>query len=446
MAPSPHRRYRWIALADPGAVWSVFGLFLITSLLICHPWPASAGDGFNSLSIADPAYAASDSRGHATGRRVALVIGNGAYRQGALKNPTHDALDIGATLKRLGFEVILRQDASKRELLNVINEFGVKLRSAEIGLFYFAGHGVQLQGRNYLIPIGVQIETESDVEFEGVDAGRILGKMEESGCQCNIVILDACRDNPFARSYRSAARGLARMDAPLGSFVAYATAPGSVAADGTGRNGLYTSYLLKYMTTPGITLEQVFKRVRDSVVDVTGGKQVPWESTSLRGDFYFVGEGDVADSDGYKTKPSPSRDDTGPAGVRQSLEQERLELERLKIEMEKERLKAARQPSDYGSTATDPCKKIVGTWTWFSGYTVYFRENGTIDAMKTSFSFPGGRLEEKSGTWTCVEPARFKYVITWGNGVWVDTMELSADGQTLKGHNQFGFPVSGKRQ
>jgi hypothetical protein len=320
------------------------------------------------------------------------------------------------------------------------------LQSADVGLFYFAGHGVQIQGRNYLIPTGVHIETESDVEYEGVDAGRILGKMEESGCQCNIVILDACRDNPFARSYRSSARGLARMDAPLGSFVAYATAPGSVAADGKGRNGLYTSYLLKYMTTPGITLEQVFKRVRDSVVDLTDGKQVPWESTSLRGDFYFVGGTPDMDAHRLKAKPLPSRDDTELAEERQSLEKERRDLERLKIEAEREKLKAERQQSESGPTVADTGRKIVGTWKWFNGHTQFIKDDGTIDTQTTSFSLTGGRLIEKYGTWNCIDPVRLRYVITWKNGMWVDTMELSADGQTLKGHNQFGLPVSGRRQ
>ena len=138
-----------------------------------------------------------------------------------------------------------------------------------------------------LSPFDAEIETESDVEFEAVDAGRVLGKMEDAGNDLNIVILDACRDNPFARIFRSVSQGLARMDAPTGSMVAYATSPGSVAADGTNNNGLYTSMLLKHMTTPGLRIEEFFKRVRIDVMNESGTKQVPWESSSLTGDFYF---------------------------------------------------------------------------------------------------------------------------------------------------------------
>jgi len=169
-----------------------------------------------------------------------------------------------------------------------IRNFGKRLRKyGGVGLFYYAGHGMQINGRNYLIPVDAEIDTESDVNFEAVDAGRVLGKMEDAGNNLNIVILDACRDNPFARIFRSVSQGLARMDAPTGSIVAYATSPGSVAADGMNRNGLYTSMLLKHMTTPGLSIEEFFKIVRIDVMNGSGRKQVPWESSSLTGDFYF---------------------------------------------------------------------------------------------------------------------------------------------------------------
>jgi len=224
-----------------------------------------------------------------THQRLALVIGNGEYRTSPLKNPVRDARDISAALQKLGFQVIYEENATRRRMDDAVRAFYSKLRNSETGLFYYAGHGMQVKGRNYLIPVDARIETESDVEHESIDVGRVLGKMEDAGNPVNIVILDACRDNPFARSFRSSGTGLARMDAPVGSIVAYATSPESVAADGTGQNGIYTKHLLKAMMIPGRSIEQVFKAVRNNVIDETNNKQVPWESTSLRGDFYFSG-------------------------------------------------------------------------------------------------------------------------------------------------------------
>ncbi len=224
----------------------------------------------------------------ATERRVALVIGNGAYKSAPLRNPVNDAIDIADALEKLGFSVIQRINADQRTMEESIRDFGKKLRLGGTGLFYFAGHGIQIKGRNYLIPIGAAIESEADVKYESVDAGRVLAQMEEAENSLNIIIFDACRDNPFARSFRSSERGLAKMDAPTGTILAYATAPGSVASDGPGRNGLYTSSLLKHMMTPGVEIEKVFKKVRIDVVSRSGKNQVPWESSSLIGDFYFV--------------------------------------------------------------------------------------------------------------------------------------------------------------
>ena len=147
-----------------------------------------------------------------------------------------------------------------------------------------------MKGRNYLIPTDANINSESDVKFESMDAGRILGKMEDAGNALNIIILDACRNNPFARSFRSATSGLARMDAPTGSIVAYATAPGSVAEDGTGRNGVYTKHLLQNMMTPDLDLNDIFFYTRRGVIQETEGRQVPWESSSLVERFYFIEE------------------------------------------------------------------------------------------------------------------------------------------------------------
>jgi hypothetical protein len=185
-----------------------------------------------------------------------------------------------------------------------------------VGLFYFSGHGVQINGRNYIIPVGARVKGERDVEYESVDVGRVLGKMEDAGNRMNLVILDACRDNPFARSFRSAASGLAAMDAASGTFIAYATAPGRTADDGTGANGLYTEQLMRYMRTPGLKVEDVFKRVRVEVEKDSGGKQVPWESSSLKGDFSFAGApGEVA------LAPSPAAPGK-PSGSPRTIDEE----------------------------------------------------------------------------------------------------------------------------
>ena len=220
-------------------------------------------------------------------RRIALVVGNGAYKSAPLRNPVNDATDIADALGKLGFSVSLKTDANQRNMKQAIRVFGKQLRKGGVGLFYFAGHGIQVKGTNYLIPIGAQIESEADVEYEAVDAGRVLAQMEEAGNSLNIIVLDACRDNPFARSFRSSGKGLAKMDAPTGSILAYATAPGSIASDGPGRNGLYTSALLKHMTTPGLEIGRLFRQVRIDVLGSSGKKQVPWEASSLTGDFYF---------------------------------------------------------------------------------------------------------------------------------------------------------------
>lgn len=229
------------------------------------------------------------------GSRTALVIGNGGYANAPLKNPVNDAADMAAALKSLGFEVLSYTNLDQNAMKRAIRDFGRKLHTnGSIGLFYYAGHGVQVRGVNYLIPIGASVNSEEEVEYEGVDAGLVLAQMEAAKNAMNIVILDACRNNPFARSYRSGEQGLAQINAPSGTLIAYSTAPGSVAADGTGRNGLYTQELLKQIRTSGRSIEEVFKQVRISVRRLTTEKQTPWESSSLTGEFYFSGRGPIA--------------------------------------------------------------------------------------------------------------------------------------------------------
>lgn len=228
-------------------------------------------------------------------RRIALVIGNSSYiHGGALANPINDARAMALTLTSLGFKVLKHEDLGRSEMKRAVDEFGSMLSSYNVSLFFYAGHGIQVNGNNYLVPIDANIKSKNDVEYNAIDAGRILSKMEDAKSNTNIVILDACRNNPFERSWTRAVRlkgggsGLAFMNAPSGSLIAYSTAPGNTAADGReGTNGVYTASLLEHMKTPNIPIEEMFKRVRVSVEQKTHKKQISWESTSLKGNFFF---------------------------------------------------------------------------------------------------------------------------------------------------------------
>jgi len=228
-------------------------------------------------------------RAGAPEKRVALLIGNAAYAEGPLRNPVNDARAMKAALEGSGFEVVLKENASKRDMQDAIRAFGDRIHGGAVGLFYFAGHGVQVKGVNHLVPVGARIEREDEVPYEAVELGLVLDKMESAGNRLNILILDACRNNPFARSWRGAGeRGLAQVKAPTGTMIAYATAPGSTAADGDGSNGIYTEALLAQIREPGVELERMFKRVRERVLEASQGRQTPWESNSTIGDFCFV--------------------------------------------------------------------------------------------------------------------------------------------------------------
>lgn len=264
-------------------------------------------------------------------KRVALVIGNAAYENSPLKNPVNDAGDMEKMLKNLGFDVISRLNANQKQMEEAIRQFQTKLTKDSMGLFFFAGHGMQVGGVNYLIPIGARISQESDIKYESVDAGRVMDAMHDAGNPLNIVILDACRDNPFARGSRSNAnKGLARMDAPSGTFIAYATAPGDTAADGDGRNGVFTKYMLEYMPTPNLEVDKVLKKVRVSVMRETGKKQVPWQSSSLTGDFYFKGGGEAGGG----------AMDKAAAEEWAKIEKERQEIAELKRQVERSQREA----------------------------------------------------------------------------------------------------------
>jgi uncharacterized caspase-like protein len=239
-----------------------------------------------STNIAEPKIS-NDSLPISIGKRVALVIGNSKYKYGPLINPKNDADDITKALSESGFTVISLRDASLAEMRQAVRKFGDSLLQSDVGLVYYSGHGMEVKGRNYLIPVNADIHSEDEVPDQGLDVSFILEKMATANKKVNILMIDACRDNPHARSFRSSSRGLTSMDAPNGTLISFSTAPGKVAFDGTGRNSPYVKYFLEAIKTPNRPIEQVFKEVRRNVQIETKNVQTPWENTSLNGDFYF---------------------------------------------------------------------------------------------------------------------------------------------------------------
>jgi uncharacterized caspase-like protein len=276
MRPRLHaawNRARWRSVCD----WARLGMMLLVATCVLS---AQAGQD----------------------RRLAVVIGNGAYASAPLSNPVGDARAIAANLRTLGFDVVLKENLDLPGMLDAARYLYLKAKEYDVRLFYYAGHGVQVRGRNYLVPTNVTSLGEDEVASKTLDASELLERLGAVRAGFNMVILDACRNNPFVgatimtadgRSVRvrgagSGRAGLAPVEPALGSMVAYSTAPGQVAADGTkGSNGLYTRYLLANMMTPGLPVEQLFKRVRNAVAKETHGEQVPWESSSMVGDFCF---------------------------------------------------------------------------------------------------------------------------------------------------------------
>ena len=247
---------------------------LLLALLLCATLPVHAAERMRGIAM--------------TEERIALVIGNAAYRNDPLDNPVNDARLIGQALKGAGFAVSVRENLDRRGLVEALRDFGNRLGENTIAVLYYAGHGLQLRDRNYLIPVDAEIRGEDEIPLAGVDLGFMLGRMSTARSRINIVILDACRNNPFAGKGGPAAQGLVQMDAPVGTLLAYATAPGKLAADGSGNNSLYATHLSRHLLTPGLPVEHVFKRVREGVVRETRELQVPWESSSLQGEFAFV--------------------------------------------------------------------------------------------------------------------------------------------------------------
>jgi uncharacterized caspase-like protein len=260
--------------------------------------------------------------------RRALVIGNSSYGFAPLKNPANDAKAIGEELRRAGFEVTTGLDLPQAKMLEAIRAYGDSLaRTKAVGVFYFAGHGVQLAWRNYLLPLDAEIRRVEDIEAKCVDVNAVIEGIARAANPMNVVILDACRENPFA-GVKLEQKGLSQLDAPPATLLAYATAPGNLASDGDGANGLYTEQLLKEMKVPDAKIEDVFKRVRLTVRRRSNGAQIPWESTSLEEDFWFL-----------PPKEQLRLAQEEAARLRKAQEDERRRLEQL----EKARQEKARQ-------------------------------------------------------------------------------------------------------
>jgi uncharacterized caspase-like protein len=238
-------------------------------------------------AVAQPSIASSPVISSSNGRRIALVIGNASYSSvPTLVNSTNDARAVTKALQESGFEVMKYENVDHRQMLDVVRLFGEKLGKNDVGLFYFAGHGVQVKGKNYLIPVKENIKKSFEVPSGSLDADLVLATMENAKNSLNIMILDACR-SPFPGEGRSLSTGLATLDAAKGTLIAYATAPGKEAQDGQGANSPDTKNLVKALQQKGLSIEQVFKQVRIAVVEETKGAQVPWENSSIMGEFYF---------------------------------------------------------------------------------------------------------------------------------------------------------------
>jgi len=267
-------------------------------------------------------------------KRVALIVGNSAYAHaGPLANPANDAADMAAALKEVGIEVLLGLDLDKRAFDLKVRDFARALTSADTGIFFYAGHGLQVGGRNYLVPVDAQLQNERDLDFEAVALDFVLKQMElERETKTNIVFLDACRDNPLGRNLarsmgtRSASigRGLAQVQTGVGTFIAYSTQPGNVALDGAGRNSPFTAALAKGVKAPGRNLTAVMIDVRREVLSVTNGRQVPWDHSALTGDFYFH----LASAPGTLPKTMPAAPASDSEALQERLRQVEEELKK----------------------------------------------------------------------------------------------------------------------
>lgn len=301
-------------------------------------------------------------------KRVALVVGNSAYANiTPLDNPRNDARLMADTLRSLGFSLVgngPQLDLDKARFDSAVQSFGTLLQGADVGLFYYAGHGVQVRGANYLVPVGANPTREADVDFQMLDTNLVLRQMESAGTKLNLVILDACRNNPFGgRGLRATAGGLAQMRAPEGTLISFATQPGNVAADGADGNSPYTRALVQTIRRPGLGIFDAFNEVGLAVMSATGGAQQPWVSTSpIKGNFYFAG----LPAGGLPVPAGPAADEvawgflkntTDVSALRQFLAEFRTSPRRAEAEA---RIAALERPSRPPTSAPPSRDDIAG--------------------------------------------------------------------------------------
>lgn len=254
--------------------------------------------------------------------RLALVIGNKDYLLSPLKNPVNDAVSMDKALRQLGFNVTLIRNLRRDDIGRTLESFTSRIQAGDDVVLFYAGHGLQVKGVNYLPAVDAVIKVEADVPLNSINLTQWLERLDESKAGVKLLLIDACRDNPYTRSFRSAQRGLAKLDAaPSGTLLHFATRPGSVAADGVGNNGLYTSYLLKHLATPGLPVESMLKRVAADVRQSSQNDQQPWMEGSLEGEFFFRPESVSVASASPAPAPMPAPAPTpAPAPVTPSLQ------------------------------------------------------------------------------------------------------------------------------
>ncbi|MBI2725469.1 MAG: caspase family protein [Polaromonas sp.] len=362
--------------------------------------------------------------------RVALIIGNSAYATSPLVNPANDAQAMADVLKRLGFNVIELRDGTRAQMSAAISKASDSLKGKQgVGMLYYAGHGLQLDWRNYMVPVDANLKNAADVTQQTIDLSSVVDVFKVAGNRMNIVVLDACRDNPFGGN-TSSGKGLAQLDAPPSTFLAYATAPGNVAEDGDEKsgNGLYTQYLLQELKRPTAKIEDVFKRVRLNVRKQSQGRQIPWESTSLEDDFFFN------DGARYTIKPEDLERMAASALAKVNEKDRAAEAARLQ---EVQRLAALARPADT-RLGKEQLRELA-----------FKEEKAAWDFIKTSNNpedfytflqrFPSGGDLSEAAQYRLDQLAKPKVIASLGKG---QDASLGYMGPRFKVGDMFQFQVS----
>jgi uncharacterized caspase-like protein len=416
------------------------GVKLITALLLVAF--ALTGDRSQSVARSDVDHLSHSARQFLSQaqqvaqrqRRTALVIGNANYELDPLANPLNDASDVARALREMGYEVILRQNLDLREMEEAIEEFNRQLRQSDVGVFYYAGHGVQVEGENYLIPLEAQLNFQKDVRYDALPLGKVLNAMDNAEARVNIVILDACRDNPFYRQWQArgrniTSRGLTSVElAPQGTLIAFATSPGNVAEDGTGlRNSPFTSALLQHIKSD-IDVGSMFRRVRETVLQTTNEEQIPWVNESLIGYFSFPEPPTVT------PKPQPPQTLISSAtGVNYTRLRDLL-AERQWREADEETnrvfLIAANREKEgslrYEDIENFPCEDLrILDRLWLD----YSERRFGFSVQKEIYQTLGGTREYNSELWR-----NFGDQVGWRADSWLDTDELTFGLNAPLGH------------